>query len=485
MLTSQTLESHERTKQYIVSFQARLQTPYPAFIPPTITPKNQELPLSSSAAGEVVPPAPKAGISRVATGLVISSGKADEQPQAKTPAALTPEASAAATITPVQPQIKPMKPITVKGGLEDFSLLANHAAGNQVTSGDSTSALKPSHRWLDATDAFAQCINNVWQKVVKELRKEAATGTGKGPLPEIIVALIDDGVDTTQDHLVGRILPGRTLGFDGDRVRPWHASENGHGTIMASMICRVCPMVKIYPIRLRTGSRGIDPQSAVDAIEAAVERGVDIISMSWTVAAPAQGDLQRAFDNALQRAIDNDILMFCSSKDSGHIDDSDYPAGYRPNSVIKIGAANPTGLPYDWAGSLDRLDFIFPGVEVIQRHANPPEGVDKLPVEKTGSSVATALGAGLASLIMYCTNIGSRYGKVGLNETHFHSLHKRDVMVETIRAFGRSSSKETDGKFIEVWKRLEGKTQELTRASTSHGRDLVATLARDLVSTST
>lgn len=80
---------------------------------------------------------------------------------------------------------------------------------------------------------------------------------------EVIVALIDDGVDNTHPPLVGKILPGETFAYNGDRVRPWFVSESGHDTIMASMICRVCPMAKIYPIRLNMlGQRTIDVKSA-------------------------------------------------------------------------------------------------------------------------------------------------------------------------------------------------------------------------------
>jgi hypothetical protein len=176
--------------------------------------------------------------------------------------------------------------------------------------------------------------------------------------------------------------------------------------------------------------------------------------------------------------------MFCSSTDSGYFNNSSYPASYKPDAIIRVGAAGPTGWPYDWAGPVENLDFIFPGVEVVQQHAGPPHGIDNLSVD-TKSSVATALGAGLASLIMYCTFIGATNGRVVLSGKDVDRLRERDVMVAAIRAFGVSASKDTGGKSAEVWKKLDGTARGLERSSIAVSRELVALLARDLVSTST
>ncbi|KAK4082772.1 uncharacterized protein Triagg1_1662 [Trichoderma aggressivum f. europaeum] len=352
--------------------------------------------------------------------------------------------------------------------------------------------LQHSHRWLNSTEEFAERIFNVWEKIVSErLRPSSVDATKKAvavnpDIPEIIVAVIDDGIDTTQENLVGHILPGRTFGYEGDRVQPWHASESGHGSLMATMICSVCPMAKIYPIRLKTSNRDhkrtIDPQSAIDAINAAVDRGVDIISISWTVAKP-KGDMLTAFNNAIRRAIAKPVLILCSSKDLGHADDTSYPAASRSDSLIKIGAAQPSGLPYSWAGAPEKLDFIFPGVEIAQQQFMSTQSVENSQTSEhnTGSSIATALGAGLASLIMYCTHIGCMFGSAGLTKNHVDNLHKYEFMVKAIRAFGCSSSKDTGGKFVEVWKKLDGCTSELKGASYEESCEKIAALAQDLI----
>ncbi|KAK0655666.1 hypothetical protein B0T16DRAFT_451309 [Cercophora newfieldiana] len=521
LIVDSTLETSDRTKKYIDDFDKRLKTPYAALVPvkaaaedaaPAPVDAGVEKKAAKDRAMMPPPPVPNTGIRRTTTEVFVNlsskadadeDGSSEKGPENSKPTVANPATPAASSELNA---VKPMKPVQVKAG---EGLLRRNNGGPGIAPGAEGANLStPPHRWLDATDAFAEQVANVWKKIVDERKRvakaaidtviasrgtitpsdQAEVEATKGPPADIIVAVIDDGVDTTVEQLSQRVLAGRTFSYDEerDRVRPWYVSENNHGTIMASMIVRVCPMAKIYPIRLSTGRGGtIDPMSAAKAIEAALDRGADIISMSWTVSPPpAQSPLKAAFDAALQRAIDSNVLMFCSAKDSGHVSDQYYPAGYRPDSVVKVGAANPTGLAYDWAGSLDRLDFIFPGVEVVQQHgAGAPAGISKLTAE-TGSSVATALGAGLAALIMCCARIALVTGTVGLTSADVERLRKRDVMVETIARFGRSTSDKADGKFIEVWNKLNTRTKAISRDGAKNGRLSVAQLARDLINIS-
>jgi len=62
-------------------------------------------------------------------------------------------------------------------------------------------------------------------------------------------------------------------------------------------------------------------------------------------------------------------------------------------------------------GQRKLVDVIF---EIVRQHGtSAPAGISKLTAE-TGSSVATALGAGLAVLVIYCARIAQATGTVGL-----------------------------------------------------------------------
>jgi hypothetical protein len=118
------------------------------------------------------------------------------------------------------------------------------------------------HRWLDSVDEFARLLAEFWSKTRRNSIKEGVDQTLE-VYDDVVIALIDDGVDVLAPEVSGNIVGGRSF----DDGNPYYISESGHGTIMASMIMRVCPMAKLYPLRLKSnstdGGKHIDVKSAV------------------------------------------------------------------------------------------------------------------------------------------------------------------------------------------------------------------------------
>ncbi|KAK1762659.1 hypothetical protein QBC33DRAFT_600247, partial [Phialemonium atrogriseum] len=286
--------------------------------------------------------------------------------------------------------------------------------GSRFTGGATSPSTQSinSHQWLDCMDTFASKFKPFWEQTLADFlafRSQRAGETAKGLEKDVVVALIDDGVDSCDDDLAGRILPGKTFDYQDDGMRPHFVSATGHGTAMASMITRVCPMAKIYPIRLKMqqdekGEPRVVMKSAALAIEAALDRRATIISMSWTVPVQKESSQDKAhLEAVLERAVASDTLMFCSSPDSGQFTSKDYPTAYNRDRFFRIGAANDDGSVFRWTGTIDSLDFILPGVDVVRNHSTNrlPDRVKEMRSD-TGSSVATALAAGLAATIIYC-----------------------------------------------------------------------------------
>lgn len=99
-----------------------------------------------------------------------------------------------------------------------------------------------SNRWLNCMDKFADELQNTCSEFVK-------------PQNGIKVALIDDGADPYVESLRGKIWGGETFsrGFPHENgPSPYYRSTKGHGTVMADMICRVCPMARLYVYKLET-----------------------------------------------------------------------------------------------------------------------------------------------------------------------------------------------------------------------------------------
>lgn len=162
-------------------------------------------------------------------------------------------------------------------------------------------------RWLRCVDEFAVVMATYWETTrANFMNIRQNSGTAERVESDVVVALIDDGVDKFEIGRPGQVLEGKSFDFHDERVNPPYLSAQGHGTVMASMILRVCPMAKVYPIRMKT-YRSADGKSSIDAgyaarvsttktslciavdanysqaIQAALDKKATIISMSWTL----------------------------------------------------------------------------------------------------------------------------------------------------------------------------------------------------------
>ena len=99
--------------------------------------------------------------------------------------------------------------------------------------------LESRHRWLICMDNFADFIQGLHSK--SESYKP------------VKIALIDDGVDMKEDPLHGKVLGGRSFCLRDEEKnlnKPYYVKNGGHGTAMASLICRVCPHAKLIVLKL-------------------------------------------------------------------------------------------------------------------------------------------------------------------------------------------------------------------------------------------
>jgi len=160
----------------------------------------------------------------------------------------------------------------------------------------------------------------------------------------IVVAVLDEGVDLTQPDLQGRFVSG----FDetGQSSGGAPSGNDAHGTACAGIIAAnadnnigvtgIAPSAKIMPVRIGTNGM-IDIFAAAAGFNHAVANGAEIISCSWRLGSSSQF-LQNAINNALStgRSTKGCIVLFASGNDNnGSID---YPANLP--GVIAVGGSN-------------------------------------------------------------------------------------------------------------------------------------------------
>lgn len=195
--------------------------------------------------------------------------------------------------------------------------------------------------------------------------------------------------------------------------------------------------------------------------------------MSWTVKLETSGDENNAtelqwLEGALEKAA-RKKLVFCSPPDAGNISTTElysyYPVGStKTNKFFKIGAAKADNIPWGKAGNRNIIDFMLPGHEVLEKKGDEVSQVNRF--LKSGSSIATALAAGLAGLIIHIVRMAAihAYAMGKENESNaitlksLASIKSYAIMHKT---FSNMAEKQHGDDYVHVGKNFASTGQEL------------------------
>jgi hypothetical protein len=185
--------------------------------------------------------------------------------------------------------------------------------------------------------------------------------------------------------------------------------------------------------------------------------------------------------SVLETAVERRVLMFCSSPDEGKFSESDYPSGPWRDRFFRIGAASADGTVFGWTPE-DGITYVLPGVDVVREQAasssfeaRSMRGIPNRMVEfhETGSSVATALAAGLAAMIIYCVKASvlavktANHGNVPLPGTFPDNAAELIAHPDEMKRAFASLGRVTPTNFVQVWDELDKITEQLEAWRTS------------------
>lgn len=212
--------------------------------------------------------------------------------------------------------------------------------------------------------------------------------------------------------------------------------------------------------------------------------------MSWNVPPPRDPGVKAAFDQAIYKAQAAGAVMFCATMDMGSFHDDSYPYAAAPNHVFRIGAATADGLKASFSTSDDNIDFILPGHDVVLNNMFSDDLGRPLPESEAiaGSSVSTALAAGLAAVVIECVRLGAIYTAETKQFDRGAMIKREDVMrirskeamkyaFDSISVHRRTG---TNARYIDVWDTFPGVTWNLkwTGGDRLDEMEVVAGLAR-------
>lgn len=274
------------------------------------------------------------------------------------------------------------------------------------------------------------------------------------------IAVIDNGVDqmaTSSANIVRGASFVRSA-FEPMSILPWYTPVHPHGTQMADLIRCVNPWCELFPIRVGSLRKDVNIHAAVDvrrpsstprwyetgaltfvqAIEWALDNKVDIISASWIIKTDHKG--AEKFKAAIHKATQQGVLVICATADVGAHDSGEtWPANFA--NVISISASNEYGLPMPW--SVRDVDAMLIGDQI--KTSGPGYMSLGEDARESGSSIATAIAAGLASLCLFLArmanddNKGERFKDrhVMLALFRMMQVNDADKVIEPSRVFNR------------------------------------------------
>jgi len=247
-----------------------------------------------------------------------------------------------------------------------------------------------------------------------------ATTTGSD---DIVVAVLDSGVDYNHEDLAPNMwtrpdsMPpyqDNELGAIDD-VNGFNAidnasdpmDENGHGTHCAGIIgaegendlgiAGVNWHVRIMPLKFMNAGGYGTTKDAIEAINYVIDRkkagvNVRIISASW-------GGTQRsrALEEVIRKAYENDILFVAAAGNSSVNNDRNphYPSSYNVPNVVSVAALDRNDQLAGFSNyGVKSVAVAAPGVDILSTWlGNSYE-------EKSGTSMATPVVAGVAALVL-------------------------------------------------------------------------------------
>lgn len=206
----------------------------------------------------------------------------------------------------------------------------------------------------------------------------------------IVIGLIDTGVDLTHPDLADVFLPG---GYDFVNDDSDPTDDQGHGTAMAGAIAGVDNSVgikgiaysaKIIPFKVCNSDGDCDAVSIAEGIDAAVAAGVDIINLSLG------GSANALIQTAAQAATDAGIIVVAASGNAG-AEGCLYPAGYE--NVVCVGSTDNTDAKAGFSNYGANLDIMTPGVNIATTVLGGGYGA------VSGTSISTAYYSGVAGIV--------------------------------------------------------------------------------------
>lgn len=211
----------------------------------------------------------------------------------------------------------------------------------------------------------------------------------------IIVAVLDTGIDVNNEDLVGRVIDN--INFSQSATS---SDVNGHGTAVAGVIAAsledgkgvtgVAYNASLLNVKVANDSGVIYPEAVAKGITWAIEKGAKVINLSFTLRGPNE-----TVENAVNYAWSQGAVIIAAAGNTGSSNKT-YPAAYQ--NVIAVAATEKDDSICKWSNNGNWISVGAPGVDIYTTISNGEYAL------KSGTSFAAPLVSGEAALLMAITH---------------------------------------------------------------------------------
>jgi subtilisin family serine protease len=215
----------------------------------------------------------------------------------------------------------------------------------------------------------------------------------------VIIAVIDTGVDATHPDLSGKITTGANAGYNFVAGNATTTDDHSHGTFVAGIaaastnnsigMAGACWTCKIMPIKVLDNTGSGSTFNVAQGIDWAVSHGADVINLS--LGGGGSTTLQTAVNNAWNA---NVVVIAASGNENSAVL---YPGAY--TNAIAVGSTNNLNARSSFSNFGPELDIVAPGEAVLGTLCNcagNPGGY----ATGSGTSFSTPYVAGVAGLLI-------------------------------------------------------------------------------------
>jgi subtilisin family serine protease len=206
----------------------------------------------------------------------------------------------------------------------------------------------------------------------------------------VVVAVLDTGVDLSQPDLQGALVPG--YDFVNKDADP--SDDNGHGTGIAGIVAAragnglggagFCPKCSVMPVKVVSAAGSASDVEVAPGITWAVDHGANVINMSFG------GTFSSTIASAIDYATAKGVLVVAAAGNNGN-SNSFYPAA--DAGVLSVAGTQPNDELYPWSNRGPWVSVAAPGCDITTLRGGQYG-------EFCGTSASAPVVCGLAALAM-------------------------------------------------------------------------------------